>query len=276
LLTGENAGYFADYGRVGDLATVLGENFCLTERFSKFRQRMYGHSAKSITSSHFVAFSQNHDQTGNRAYGERLCHLVNNDQIKLCAAVTLLSPFIPMLFQGEEWAASSPFCYFADLSTEEIRRALREGRREEFSFYINDSDSIPDPCDETTWRQSQLKWQERESEPHRDMLEWYRALIQLRTQNADFATSQSLGENIEYTENPGWMTLRRGKFRVIYNFSHDSALITCCDSDQLKPVLSSNSAAGIALGGNIRMPAHSVAVFENVAESNTSGPKRLS
>jgi maltooligosyltrehalose trehalohydrolase len=270
LLTGENSGYYADYGQIADLGKVLCENFCLYDRFSKHRQKMHGHSAKDLEGSRFVAFVQNHDQTGNRSNGERLCHLVTMGQVQLAAAITLLSPFIPMLFQGEEWAASSPFCYFADIAAAEIREAMRKGRLAEFAFTVADPASIPDPLDETTWRRSQLNWEERGAGRYRMILDWYRTLIRLRKQEPDFAAGPLEPAGVEYEEGGSWLSFRRGRFRVVCNFWGESQLVTCCESDILELVVGSDPAVEVTNIGEISMPAHSVAVLENVADKNAS------
>jgi maltooligosyltrehalose trehalohydrolase len=269
LLTGENTGYYMDYGQIADLAGVLGENFCLYGRFSKHRQKVHGCSAKDIEGSRFVAFVQNHDQTGNRGKGERLCHLLAPGQIKLGAAVTLLSPFVPMLFQGEEWAASSPFCYFADVQDEDIRAAIRKGRHEEFAFSIADPAAIADPLDETTWRHCRLHWEERGAAEHHEILDWYRTLIHLRRQEPDFEPGPLDIEGVEYAEKGGWLSFRRGRFRVVCNFLPQPQLIACCERDILELVLAS-APVEVLDTGEIAMPAHSVAILENVTDKNAS------
>ncbi len=267
LLTGENFGYFMDYGRVSDLATVLCENFCLAERYSTFRQRVHGWSARDIASSHYVAFSQNHDQTGNRAQGERICHLVDSGQLKIAATITLLSPFVPMLFQGEEWAASSPFQYFADLSADEIREAVRVGRREEFSYLACDPGSIPDPLDEATWRKSQLQWDERGAEKHRDIFAWYKALIELRRREPELTASQRNIEDLDYREDPAWISFRRGRFRIVCNFSAGREIIDWAQSEQVALVMASSQDVQLAeKAGSISMPAHSTAILRTIMD----------
>jgi maltooligosyltrehalose trehalohydrolase len=269
LLTGENFGYYMDYGQVTDLGKVLSENFCLHDRFSKHRQKMYGHSAKGIESSRFIAFAQNHDQIGNRGTGERLSHLVSAGQVKLGAAVTLLAPFIPMLFQGEEWSASTPFYYFADLTDPEIRAAMREGRQAEFALPDGNKNAIPDPLEESTWRRSQLDWDERESGKHHDILAWYCALLRFRKQEPDFAPGSLDLDGIAYEEALGWLSFRRGRYRVICNFSDTPQLVTRWNADLLELVMTSEQGVQI-LDKGISLPGYSVAVLAQLAGRHAS------
>ncbi len=269
LLTGESFGYYSDYGQIADLAKVLSENFCVYDRFSKHRQKVHGRSAKGIEGSRFIAFTQNHDQTGNRGTGERIGHLVTAGQVKLGAAVTLLGPFIPMLFQGEEWSTSAPFYYFADLSEPDIRAAVRKGRQEEFAASQWDPAIIPDPLEENTWKRSQLNWEERDTENHHDILAWYCALIRLRKQEPDFAPGALDFEGVVFEETLGWLSFRRGRFRVVCNFSPMQQLVNCCGSELLELVMTSERAVQVRDDG-ILMPGHSVAVLAFDAGRNAS------
>ncbi|MES2626779.1 MAG: malto-oligosyltrehalose trehalohydrolase [Pseudomonadota bacterium] len=270
LLTGENFGYYRDFGNVNDLAKVLGENFCIADRYSEHRQRLHGRSAAGIESHRFIAFAQNHDQTGNRATGERIGHLVDSGRVKLAAAVTLLSPFVPMLFQGEEWSASSPFNYFADLLDPVVIDEMRQGRRAEFATSNHDPASIPDPLDEGTFRQSQLNWEERSAKQHHEILEWYKDLIRLRKDEPDFAPGPLDSEGVECDEATGTLSFRRGRYRVVCNFSAQSQQVLCSEQDVLELVMASSSAVELFDVGEVFMPMHSVAVLENVAEMYVS------
>jgi maltooligosyltrehalose trehalohydrolase len=137
---------------------------------------------------------QNHDQVGNRATGDRLAALVDEGRLKIAATLLLLAPFTPMLFQGEEWAATSPFLYFTDHSDQKVGDAVRDGRRREFAAFGWDPDRIPDPQDANTFERSRLSWNELDEPFHRRMLEWYRALIQLRGRLP--SPADSVGEGV--------------------------------------------------------------------------------
>ena len=133
VLTGERAGYYADFGALADLAKALTGAFVYDGRYSRFRDRRHGRPATGLTGHHFLGYLQNHDQIGNRAQGERSSHLLSPGRLKIAAALVLTSPFVPLLFQGEEWGASTPFQYFTDHEDPELGRAVREGRRSEFA-----------------------------------------------------------------------------------------------------------------------------------------------
>jgi maltooligosyltrehalose trehalohydrolase len=129
-----------------------------------------------------VAFLQNHDQIGNRATGERISHMVGPGRARMGAALYLCAPWVPLLFQGEEWAASSPFQYFTDHGGE-LGRLVTEGRRREFAAFDWSPDDVPDPEDPATFERSILRWDEAATGEHRDMLDWYRALLEVRRRN---------------------------------------------------------------------------------------------
>jgi maltooligosyltrehalose trehalohydrolase len=179
LLTKEQTGYYEDFGSVHHLASVIKDGWYYRGQFSKFRQRRHGNSTTGITKSHFVVCSQNHDQVGNRALGERLSQLVNFEGQKLAAGVTLLSPFVPLLFMGEEYGETSPFLYFTSHGDKDLIEAVRRGRREEFASF-GWKHETPDPQDRATFEASALKRELEEQEPHRILRTFYKKLIQLR------------------------------------------------------------------------------------------------
>ena len=178
LLTGERSGYYADFGSIEDLATVLRDGWLYAGQFSRFRRRRHGNSPGGIRTDRFVVFSQNHDQVGNRAGGERLANLVDFDGLKMAAGVTLLSPFVPLLFMGEEYGEKRPFQYFTSHGDERLIEAVRKGRREEFSSF-GWSDA-PDPQSEATFECSKLDYCAEDDSSHQALREFYRELIRLR------------------------------------------------------------------------------------------------
>jgi maltooligosyltrehalose trehalohydrolase len=163
VLSGEKSGYYRDFGRLADLAKVLTGGFVYDGRYSEHRRRSHGRSAAGLPGHQFVGCLQNHDQVGNRALGERTSHLLSLGQLRIGAALVLTSPFVPMLFQGEEWAASTPFLYFTDHREAQLGNAVKEGRQQEFSAFGWDPETIPDPQEESTFYRSVLKWEELES-----------------------------------------------------------------------------------------------------------------
>ncbi len=179
LLTGEHDGYYRDFAPEGTLEKVLAQGYALDGGYSPFRKTNHGRPYGDLPRDRLVAYVQSHDQVGNRALGERLHHLAGLDRARLAAALLMVSPFVPMLFQGEEWAASSPFQYFADLESEDLRKAVREGRAAEHAG-AGWKEAPPDPTDVATRDRSVLRWAEREDDDHAAMLAWYRALIEAR------------------------------------------------------------------------------------------------
>jgi maltooligosyltrehalose trehalohydrolase len=181
LLTKEKNGYYADFGKTEDLATVFKKRWLYSGQYSKCRKTRHGNSAEEFSRSRFVVCSQNHDQVGNRACGERLSQLVNFEAQKLAAGVTLLSPFVPLLFMGEEYGETAPFLYFTDHGDKDLIEAVRRGRREEFAAF-GWHDAVPDPQDPGTFRKSTLQHHE-DQEPHRTVRELYRELLRFRKEN---------------------------------------------------------------------------------------------
>ena len=214
LLTGETGGYYQDFAGQGALAKILTEGYALDGCHSPFRGKPHGRPYGDLPRDRLVGYVQSHDQIGNRAAGERLSHLAGVPRAKIAAALLMTSPFVPMLFQGEEWAASTPFCYFTDLGSDELRNAVREGRKKEHGFAAY-SDRIPDPTDPATRDASVLRWSERESGEHAEMLAWYRALIALRRDNA--ALRDPSPGSIEVQSRNGVIEVRRGPFRLLIN-----------------------------------------------------------
>lgn len=179
LLTGERNGYYRDFGRIQDLVTVLTEGWVYSGRYSHFRQRRHGNPARGISGHKFVVCNQNHDQVGNRARGDRLSGLVDFEALKLAAGITLLSPFTPLLFMGEEYGETAPFQYFTGLSDPELIASVRRGRREEFAGF-EWSEEVPDPQAESTFLASRLNHQLRDREPHGTLYSFYKELIRFR------------------------------------------------------------------------------------------------
>ena len=178
--TGERTGYYRDFGSLEHLGKALRQAWVYDGVWSEHRQRTKGRGLDGLESHRFVVAVQNHDQVGNRGAGERLGALVDDGRLRAAAALLLSSPFTPMLFQGEEWAASSPFLYFTDFEDPGVGDAVREGRRREFAAFGWNPDLVPDPQDPQTLERSKLRWEEVGEPPHREILEWYRALIALR------------------------------------------------------------------------------------------------
>lgn len=216
LLTEDTSGYYADFGSLADLAQALSSVFVFDGQFSAFRNRVHGRPAYGLPGWKFLGYSQNHDQVGNRAKGERLVHLTDIARAKIAAAVTLLSPFVPMLFQGEEWAASTPFLYFTNHPDEELGRLVSEGRKREFAAFGWKPEEIPDPQEEKTFLRSKLKWSEVTETPHAEMLQWYKNLIALRRSRPELTDGAVDQVEIDFDEDERWMTIQRGATVLIF------------------------------------------------------------
>ena len=268
VLTGESQGYYLDFGRVSQLAKAFRDGYVFDGQFSDFRQRRHGRPAGDLPGASFVCCLQNHDQVGNRAFGDRISALVWPDLQKVGAALVLLSPFVPMLFQGEEWGASTPFLYFTDHPDPELGRAVREGRRREFPV-LEGAPEVPDPQDPETFRRSKLDWDEVQWDEHKELLEWYRQLIALRRREPDLGTGNRKQVSTAFDEDARWLVVRRGGFSIAANFADhpQSLLLECAGSVALA------SAPDVAVGdtghpghvnisssAQVRLPPRSVAI----------------
>lgn len=183
LLTRENLGYYSDFQGITPLVATLRDGWYYSGQHSNYRKRRHGNSPRGISPEKFVVCSQNHDQVGNRAAGERPTSRVSFEALKLAAGITLLSPFVPMLFMGEEYGETAPFQYFTSHGDAELVEAVRRGRREEFSAFGWEN-SVPDPQDEQTFSRSHLDHSLKEKEPHRTLLRFYQQLIRIREEHA--------------------------------------------------------------------------------------------
>lgn len=179
LLTGETNGYYCDFGNIHQMEKAYSEGFIYTGQYSVFRKRHHGTCSRDIPANRFIVFTQNHDQVGNRAEGERFSSLVSFESLKLAAGLVLLSPFIPLLFMGEEYGETAPFPYFISHSDAGLIEAVRRGRRQEFSGFAWEKE-IPDPQDEATYLSAKLNHDLCRSGKHCALLDFYRELIKLR------------------------------------------------------------------------------------------------
>ncbi len=179
-LTGEHNGYYADFDGLRDLATVLRHGWRYSGDYSVSRRRNHGNSARDVAPEKLVVAIQNHDQIGNRAKGDRLAATLTFDQLKLAAATVLLSPFTPLLFMGEEYAARNPFPYFVSHTDASLVEAVRSGRREEFSSFGFEAAEIPDPQSEETFKSATIS-DAQKTEPRAQLMRtFYAELIRLR------------------------------------------------------------------------------------------------
>ena len=223
LLTQETNGYYGDFGSLEDLGVTIGEGWRYSGQYSRFRKRHHGNSPAGIPPEKFVVFGQNHDQVGNRALGERLSQLVDFESLKLAAGVTLLSPFVPLLFMGEEYGETRPFQYFTSHQDPDLIDAVRRGRRWEFSEFGWRRD-LPDPQAEATFADSKLDYDSRNLEPHRSLREFYRTLIAFRRRYALGGTRPEV-EWDDATESLA-LFYKSATILAIFHFGKDSALVS--------------------------------------------------
>lgn len=222
-LTGESQGYYADFARapLAAVAKTLTDGFFHDGTYSSFRGRRHGRPLdRSRTAAHrLLGYSQTHDQIGNRAQGDRLSASLSPGLLACAAALTLTGPFTPMLFMGEEWAASTPWQFFTDHTDPDLADAVRRGRRREFAAHGWAEEDVPDPQSPATRDRSCLDWAEAEREPHARVLAWYRALIALRHAHPDLTDPDLADLRVAYDEGARWLAFRRGDLRVAVNLS---------------------------------------------------------
>ena len=260
VLTGENTGYLADFGSVALLAKTLTRVFAYDGTYSKSRRRKHGAPVSGLSAHRFVAFFQNHDQVGNRAIGERIGHLLTIDQLKIAAALLMSAPFVPMLFQGEEWNASTPFQYFTDHQDAQLAESVRKGRRAEFAHFVANASEIPDPQAPETFQRSKLDWDERETGKHRELYEWYRRLIHLRRCSRDLKNGQLDLDAVKFDEQARWLSITRGDSMVVCNFAANQQRIPIAHPDRLEIALASTPGVCVDTA-TIDLPAISVAIL---------------
>ncbi len=214
---GEEKGYYADFGLLEDLAKSLTNVFVYDGAYSQYRMRNHGRPVEELSAHRFLGYIQTHDQVGNRAIGDRVEQIVGIDRAKVAAGIVLMAPFVPMLFQGEEFAASSPFQYFADHEDAAMAKSVREGRRGEFAAFGWNPDDIPDPGMKETFERSKLRWDEVHEGRHADMLEGYRKLIQLRRGSASLNDGDMSHVKVQFDEKKRWLTMERGSVKLFCN-----------------------------------------------------------
>jgi maltooligosyltrehalose trehalohydrolase len=258
VLTGERFGYYQDFGSFEHLAKALRNAYVYDGRFSTFRGRPHGRRPQGLSSSRFLGYLQTHDQVGNRAKGERSSRLMTLDRLKIGAALVVCSPFVPMLFQGEEYAASSPFLYFSDHVDPEIGRAVSEGRRREFAAFGWSPEEVPDPQDAATFEQSKLDWSELDREPHRGMLEWHRQVISLRRSIPALTDGQLDRVGVRIDGCQQWLVLRRGEIAVACNMAPEKRVVPL----RLRTVLLSSNSESAVRGDSVDLAPDSVMIGE--------------
>jgi maltooligosyltrehalose trehalohydrolase len=215
--TGETAGYYADFNGLADLAKALTQGYVYQGQYSAFRGRRHGRPPRALAPEQLVVCAQNHDQIGNRACGERLSMLLDPQRLKAIAALTVLSPFVPLLFQGEEWGASTPFLYFTDHQDPHLARAVSEGRAREFASF-RWAGEIPDPQARDTFERSKLDWAQSTRAPHAELFDWYRRLIALRAERSARKAARAR-PRAAFDARAEWLRFEYAGILVLCNFA---------------------------------------------------------
>ena len=217
LLTGESSGYYEDFGEVRHLAGTLKQGWYYAGQYSQHRRRRHGNRPPAFKGSNYVVCTQNHDQVGNRALGERLSSQVDFESLKLAAGANLLSPFVPLLFMGEEYGETAPFLYFTSHGDPNLAEAVRRGRAEEFEAF-RWRGQIPDPQAEATFANSRLKRNLAREEPNRTLLRFYQMLLRFRS-------NLRLGR----AGAPSVTEFAESKSLLVLQTAGKSQLATCCN-----------------------------------------------
>ena len=223
LLTGEHTGYYQDFGRLQHLVKAFREGFVYSGEYSPHRQRRHGSSSREIPAQSLVVFAQNHDQVGNRRLGERLSQLVSLEELKLAAGVVLLSPFVPLIFMGEDYGEIAPFQYFTSHSDPALIEAVRQGRCQEFAAF-GWKGELPDPQDEATFLRSKLNHNLRHEGQHSVLHEFYKKLLWLRKRTPALSYLDKETMEVQGYENTGLLYARRwseeSETVAVFNFGN--------------------------------------------------------
>ena len=226
LLTGETAGYYADFGAVKHLAAALREPFVYDGAFSPHRRRRHGGKSVGLPREKFVVAIQNHDQVGNRAIGDRLSTILTPEQLRLAATLLLLSPYVPLIFMGQEYGETNPFQYFVSHGDDALVHAVRTGRRREFESF-GWGDDVPDPQAEETFHRSVLDRGRAAQPEHAAVFALYRDLLALRAEEPMLLPD---GADVSVTERDGCITLLRSPRRGAREAGALLAIFNCTDA----------------------------------------------
>jgi maltooligosyltrehalose trehalohydrolase len=259
-LTGERSGYYEDFGDMSDIAKAFTDAFVYDGRYSRYRRKTHGRPARNLSTRHFLAYLQDHDQVGNRARGERSSALMSTDLLKVGAALVLMSPYVPMLFQGEEWGASTPFLYFTDHEDPALGRAVSEGRKREFAAFGWDPADVPDPQDPQVFHASKLDWSEMDREPHAGLLDWHRRLLGLRRATGGLGTCKIGDVRARVNEDQRWLTVHREGMTIVANISDVPVDVPL--EQELGEMLIA-SAEPEPSGDSLKLPSESVAIYSS-------------
>ncbi len=268
---------YEDFGTLEHLAKAIKEGYVHSGDYVKFRQKKFGRSSAGIDGDHFVVFTHNHDQVGNHPRGQRWAGVMNFERLKLGAAVMLLSPYVPMLFMGEEYGEDNPFYYFVSHSDPALVDAVRKGRQEEFAGFNSDFET-PDPQSEKTFNGSKLSWEKRKQGKHAVLLSWYQTLIRLRREEKALQSfdKNTVDARIEQ-EKVFVMRRRNGQQTLVcfFNFADEEVIVPLpagagrmekvldsAESQWREPEKQNAPSRARATGGQLALAPTSVAVYK--------------
>ena len=254
----ESEGYYADFEGLADVATALIDGYVYQGDYSVHRGRRHGRPPAGVTPQQFVICAQNHDQIGNRAQGERLSMMLDPWQLQAIAALVLLSPFVPMLFEGEEWGAKTPFLYFTDHENAELGKMVAEGRAKEFSSFSWQGE-VPNPQALDTFERSKLDWKELSQPAHAELFEWHRSLIALRAQKP----AGNAKASVKFDEKRQWLRFSHQGLLTVLNFA-DHAQRVPLPVGQWQVVLRSDEPGQRATDDS---PAHSTVIYRSLSKA---------
>ncbi len=273
LVTKEKNGYYSDFGvNVRDLVKSFNEAYVYDGIYSPYRKKIFGSKTKGLYGYKFVVFTQNHDQIGNRMLGDRLSTLVDYETLKLIAGAMLLSPFTPLLFMGEEYGETNPFLYFTSHEDENLIRLVSEGRKNEFTHFMDDGD-VPDPQSVETFNSSKLQW-DNQTEQQLRLFAYYKELIRLRKHHPVLKNTNRQGVEANVVNNKNIIVLRRQFLEnlviCIMNFEPEDVTIDLpAVNKSLYMLMDSaeenwNNTQTIPWGESIKIKAKSILVFSNM------------
>ncbi|HMG66525.1 MAG TPA: malto-oligosyltrehalose trehalohydrolase [Chitinophagaceae bacterium] len=279
LVDQEGRQLYADFGSIEQLAKAFKDGFVLSGEYVNFRKRKFGASSAGVSGDKFVVFIDNHDQAGNRLTGNRLSTLISYEKLKLASASYLLSPYIPMLFMGEEYGDNAPFLYFISHSEKELIEMVRKGRKMEFQNYGSEAET-PDPYDEGSFIQSKLQWKKIKEKKHDAIHRWYKELIHLRKSHKVLQNFEK--KDVRVNTDGELLQLYRltsglqNEIICLFNFSETNSFSFTFPSPGWNLVLDSNEerwaidktrhkplSISILPGGKIQIPPLTVLVYEN-------------
>ncbi|WP_428329375.1 malto-oligosyltrehalose trehalohydrolase [Mucilaginibacter sp.] len=260
---GEQDGYYSDFKSIADLAKSYRDAYVYDGVYSSHRDKVFGNKASGNPGNQFIVFSQNHDQVGNRMLGERSSQLFSFEMQKLMAAAVMVSPYLPLLFMGEEWSAQSPFQFFVSHTDPELAEVVRKGRKEEFASFHNKGEA-PDPQAKETFERSKLQW----DKINNVMLNYYKTLIALRKSLPALSNLNRANLSVSCNQEQQTLILQRWhqdqKVCCLMNFSERELPIHLPEKEDWKVVLNSADAKWVGINSSTQnMQPQSIIIYTN-------------